>query len=134
MWGEKTGTQTNAERRVKLLRQVVLPPGEARSDLEIFIQVARKMGAEELFPWGSPEDVFEEWKLLSRGRPNDMTGITYERLKKATVSSGPVLLPIILAHPVCTVKAVLLRPLITLRNTRKLQRQFRQGQALDGFL
>lgn len=81
-WGEKTGTYTNAERRVNLARQAVDPPGEAKADLEIVVELARRLGAGSLFPWSRPEEVFEEWKRLSRGRPCDMSGITYERLEK----------------------------------------------------
>ncbi len=42
-WGEKTGTFTNADRTVHLSDQAVPPPGEARSDLEIFLDYARRM-------------------------------------------------------------------------------------------
>ena len=43
-WGEKTGTFTNAARVVHLSRQAVEPPGEARSDLAIFLDYAAGMG------------------------------------------------------------------------------------------
>jgi anaerobic selenocysteine-containing dehydrogenase len=43
-WGEKTGTFTNADRTVHLSEQAVEPPGQARSDLDIFIDYARRMG------------------------------------------------------------------------------------------
>ena len=42
-WGEKTGTFTNADRTVHLSEQAVDPPGEARADLEIFLDYARRM-------------------------------------------------------------------------------------------
>lgn len=81
-WGEKTGTYTNMERRVNIAYQAVKPPGEAKSDLKIFQEIAKGLGAEEAFSWRHPEEVFNEWKVLSKGRPNDMSGITYERLEK----------------------------------------------------
>ncbi|HVD28348.1 MAG TPA: nitrate reductase, partial [Mycobacteriales bacterium] len=85
-WGEKTGTFTNADRTVHLSEKAVEPPGEARSDLDIFLDYARRMDfrdvdAAPLVRWISPEDVFEAWKECSRGRPCDYTGITYERLR-----------------------------------------------------
>ena len=43
-WGEKTGTFTNAERTVHLSEQAVDPPGEARSDLAIFLDYSARMG------------------------------------------------------------------------------------------
>ncbi|GFN23626.1 nitrate reductase catalytic subunit [Thermanaeromonas sp. C210] len=80
-WGEKTGTITNSERRVNLVRKAVNPPGQAQDDLTIICQIARRMGAGELFPWQHPEEAFAELRELTRGRPNDMTGITYDLLE-----------------------------------------------------
>ena len=42
-WGEKTGTFTNVNRTVHLSEKAVDPPGEARSDLDIFLDYARRM-------------------------------------------------------------------------------------------
>ena len=80
-WCEKTGTLVSAERRIELVEQVIDPPGEARPDYEIIWQVARAMGYEKEFPYTSPEEVFEEWKGIARGRICDMSGVTYERLR-----------------------------------------------------
>lgn len=46
-WGEKTGTYTNADRTVHLSEKAVEPPGEAKPDLDIFLDFARRMGFEE---------------------------------------------------------------------------------------
>lgn len=81
-WGEKTGTYTNGERRVSLGRRAVQPPSGALTDLEIVQEIARCLGFERAFAWKSPEAVFEEWKRLSRGRPVDMSGLSYERLDR----------------------------------------------------
>jgi predicted molibdopterin-dependent oxidoreductase YjgC len=91
IWGEKEGTYTNSERRVSKVNQAVRPPGEARSDFEIFLGVADRLGCrEELFPgWTSPRDAFEEWRRVSRGRLCDYSGISYELLAEA----GPVQWP-----------------------------------------
>ena len=85
-WGEKTGTFTNADRTVHLSERAVAPPGEARSDLDIFLDYARRMeltdrGGDPLIGWETPEEAFEAWKECSRGRPCDYTGLTYEKLR-----------------------------------------------------
>ena len=84
--GEKTGTFTNADRTVHLAEKAVDPPGEARADLEIFIDYARRMGFEDrdgdpLVKFDGAESAFEAWKECSRGRPCDYSGITYEMLR-----------------------------------------------------
>ncbi|MDQ1415987.1 MAG: hypothetical protein QOF81_1600, partial [Acidimicrobiaceae bacterium] len=85
IWGEKTGTYTNSERRVSLVRRAVDPPGQARSDLDIFLTVAERLGMrDELFPgWHGPEDAFAEWARVSAGRLCDYSGITYQRIDEA---------------------------------------------------
>ncbi|MCP4540796.1 MAG: molybdopterin-dependent oxidoreductase [Chloroflexi bacterium] len=80
-WCEKTGTFISSERRIELVEQLIDPPGEARPDYEIIWQVARAMGFEKEFPYTSPEEVFEEWKEITRGRICDMSGVTYDRLR-----------------------------------------------------
>ena len=89
-WGEKTGTFTNVNRVVHLSDQAVEPPGEAKSDLEIFQLYARKMGltdkdGQQLLAWDGPEEVFEAWKECSRGRPCDYTALTYDRLREGGI-------------------------------------------------
>ncbi|OIQ08179.1 nitrate reductase [Moorella thermoacetica] len=81
-WGEKTGVVTNSERRLNLVRRAVAPPGEARDDLAIVSRVARYLGAGGLFAWQGPEDAFRELRELTRGRPNDMTGVDYALLER----------------------------------------------------
>jgi anaerobic selenocysteine-containing dehydrogenase len=85
-WGEKLGTFTNADRTVHLSEKGVDPPGEARSDLEIFLDYARRMDFRDrdgapLIKWEDPESAFEAWKRCSRGRPCDYTGLSYEVLR-----------------------------------------------------
>ena len=85
MWGEKTGTFTNTDRTVHLSLKAVDPPGEARSDLDIFLDVARRMkltdrDGQPLIKWDAPEVAFEAWKRCSAGRACDYTGITYAKL------------------------------------------------------
>lgn len=85
-WGEKTGTFTNVDRTVHLSDKAVEPPGQARPDLDIFLDYARRMDFRDkdggpLPAWHNAETAFEAWKDCSAGRPCDYTGITYERLR-----------------------------------------------------
>jgi anaerobic selenocysteine-containing dehydrogenase len=86
-WGEKTGTFTNVDRNVHFSGKAVDPPGEARADLDIFLDYARRMDFRDkdggpLIPWSTPEEVFEAWKACSKGRPCDYSAITYARLRE----------------------------------------------------
>jgi anaerobic selenocysteine-containing dehydrogenase len=86
IWGEKTGTFTNADRTVHLSEQAVEPPGEARPDMAIFLDYARRMGFRDkdgapLPAWSEPEEAFEAWKACSKGRPCDYSGLSYDKLR-----------------------------------------------------
>ncbi|MEU0157713.1 nitrate reductase [Streptomyces sp. NPDC006261] len=93
-WGEKTGTFTNADRTVHLSVKAVEPPGEARPDLDIFLDYAQRMGFRDknggpLVSWHDPESAFEAWKRCSAGRPCDYTGLTYDKLRDASGIQWP---------------------------------------------
>ena len=84
-WGEKTGCFTNVDRTVHISYKAVEPPGEARPDMDIFLDYGKRMGfkdkeGNDLMPWTKPEEVFEAWKELSKGRPCDYSGMSYEKL------------------------------------------------------
>jgi assimilatory nitrate reductase catalytic subunit len=83
IWGEKEGTYTNSERRVSKVNAAVAPPGEARPDFDIFLDLAGRLGMrDELFPgWRTPGDAFEEWKRVSQGRLCDYSALTYEDIE-----------------------------------------------------
>jgi assimilatory nitrate reductase catalytic subunit len=84
IWGEKEGTYTNSERRVSKVNRAVQPPGEAKSDFEIFLAIANRLGCrEELFPgWSRPKHAFEEWKQVSAGRLCDYSGMNYRMIEE----------------------------------------------------
>ncbi|MFJ3519732.1 MULTISPECIES: molybdopterin oxidoreductase family protein [unclassified Streptomyces] len=99
-WGEKTGTFTNADRTVHLSLKAVDPPGEARPDLDIFLDFAHRMDLRDasnapLIPWRGPEEVFEAWKECSRGRPCDYSGLSYALLRE----HGGIQWPCTAEHP-----------------------------------
>lgn len=87
IWGEKTGCFTNVGRTVHLSHKAVNPPGEARSDFDIFVDYSRRMdfrdqhGAPLLTStWQTPEDGFNAWRDCTRGRLCDYTGMSYAKL------------------------------------------------------
>jgi ferredoxin-nitrate reductase len=85
-WGEKTGTFTNADRTVHLSERAVDPPGEARPDLDIFLDYAQRMDFRDrdgkpLIKWSDPESAFKAWQACSKGRPCDYSELSYERLR-----------------------------------------------------
>jgi anaerobic selenocysteine-containing dehydrogenase len=105
MWGEKTGCMTNAERRCQLLPKVVDPPGEARSDFDIFREFSDRMNFRDksgkpLIGYRDPEGAFEEWREISRGTIPDYSGMTYEKLR----ASGGIQWPCNDAHPYGTTR------------------------------
>ena len=86
LWGEKIGSYTNTDRTVHLSERAVAPPGEARSDLDIWIDYARRMGFTDrsgrpLPSWETAEEAFNAWRECSRGRPCDYTGLSYDKLR-----------------------------------------------------
>jgi anaerobic selenocysteine-containing dehydrogenase len=86
LWGEKTGTFTNADRTVHLSERAVDPPGSAKADMEIFIDFARRLDlrdkdGEPLVKWATAEECFEAWKRCSKGRPCDYSGLSYDKLR-----------------------------------------------------
>ncbi len=62
-WCETEGTVTNSERRVQRVRKALDPPGEARDDMWIIAELARRLGHD----WGHPtaEEVWDELRSLS---------------------------------------------------------------------
>ncbi|WP_214407085.1 molybdopterin oxidoreductase family protein [Pseudonocardia lacus] len=86
LWGEKQGAFTNVDRTVHLSEKAVDPPGEARSDLDIFLDYARRMDFRDrdgapLIGWSDPEGAFRAWQECSRGRLCDYTGLSYALLR-----------------------------------------------------
>ena len=68
----RPGTFTNIDRTVHISHKAVEPPGEARSDLDIFLDFARRMDfrdkdGQPLVKWNDAEGAFEPWKECSQG-------------------------------------------------------------------
>src|SRR6185436_684022 len=82
-WPEKDGTVTNTDRMVQLGRKALTAPGDAREDLWIIIQLARRLG----LPWSysHPREVFDEMRSCM----DSIRGITWERLERDSSVTYP---------------------------------------------
>jgi assimilatory nitrate reductase catalytic subunit len=102
-WGEKEGTVTNSERCISRVRAAVGRPWEARHDWEIVCDFARRLEKERrsrvdgnpdsldsrlrgndntLFPYTTPEQIWNEHREATRGRDLDITGLSYDILER----------------------------------------------------
>ncbi|MER5393907.1 molybdopterin oxidoreductase family protein [Saccharopolyspora sp. NPDC002686] len=79
-WAEEEGTMTNLEGRVLRRRRLQVPPGHARSDLEVLHGLAVRLGEPGHRYPTRPREVFEELRRASAGGKADYSGISYERL------------------------------------------------------
>ncbi|MEU4572794.1 MULTISPECIES: molybdopterin-dependent oxidoreductase [Nonomuraea] len=75
-WCEADGTFTNSERRVQRVRKALDPPGEARDDIWIMCELARRLGHD--WHYDGAEEVWNELRALSP----DHSGMTYRRLEE----------------------------------------------------
>jgi len=75
MWAESEGTVTSSERRVQRVHKALELPGEARDDLDVVVELARRLGHD----WGHPtaEEVWDEVRSLSPVH----AGMSYARLE-----------------------------------------------------
>jgi assimilatory nitrate reductase catalytic subunit len=80
VWCEDEGTTTNLEGRVIKINKAQSPPGEARTDWEIFGEIARRLGKGHLFPYENVRQVWDELRVASKGGVADYFGITYEKI------------------------------------------------------
>ena len=71
---EKSGTFTNAERRMQLVAPAIDPPGEARTDFEIILTVSRALGHD--MGWRTPADAMDEIAALTP----QYAGVSHERI------------------------------------------------------
>jgi len=86
-WPEKMGTVTNTDRIVQLGRRALEAPGEARQDLWITQQIARRLGLDWSYegPESGVAQVYEEM----RGAMNSIGGISWERLEAQSSVTYP---------------------------------------------
>ena len=75
-WCESEGTVTNSERRVQRVRKALDPPGEARDDIDILLDLARRLGHDWHY-----DDHQEIWNELRRLSPMH-AGMSWQRLEE----------------------------------------------------
>jgi len=89
-WPEKTGTVTNTDRMVQMGRQAIDPPGDAKPDLWLIQEMARRMG----LAWHYEGEhcgvaaVYEEMRQAMHGV---IAGISWERLAREGSVTYPCL-------------------------------------------
>ncbi|EDZ43469.1 MAG: formate dehydrogenase subunit alpha [Planktotalea sp.] len=77
---EKNGTVSNTNRQVQRVRPAVTPPGEAREDWAITVELAQRLGLD--WDYTDASQVFAEMKQVMKSLDN----ITWERLNTETVT------------------------------------------------
>ncbi len=86
-FAEKSGTVTNTNRQVQMGRPAVAPPGDAKEDWWITVELAKRLG----LPWTytHPSDVFDEMTKVMKSLNN----ITWDRLDAQNAVTYPSLSP-----------------------------------------
>jgi formate dehydrogenase major subunit len=89
-WPEKTGTVSNTDRMVQLGKQAIDPPGEARADLWIIQEIAKRMDLTWNYQ-GEHHGVAEVYDEMRQAMHAAINGITWERLQRESSVTYPCL-------------------------------------------
>jgi formate dehydrogenase major subunit len=89
-WPEKTGTVSNTDRMVQLGKQAVTPPGDAKPDLWIIQQIAKRMGLNWNYQ-GEHAGVAAVYEEMRQAMHAAIAGITWERLERESSVTYPCL-------------------------------------------
>ena len=87
-FAEKEGVFTNSDRRVQRVRKAVEPPGEARADWEILVELMKRVGLEQP-DYAHPGEIYAEMASLAP----KFGGISYERIEREGGLQWPVTSP-----------------------------------------
>ncbi|MDQ5848351.1 MAG: formate dehydrogenase subunit alpha [Pseudomonadota bacterium] len=82
-WPEKDGTVTNTDRMVQLGRRALKAPGEAKEDLWIIVELAKRLGL--AWSYKEPKQVWDEMRECM----DSIKGITWERLERDSSVTYP---------------------------------------------
>src|SRR5678815_4735177 len=82
-WPKKVGTVTNTDRMIQLGRKALEPPGDAKADFWLLVELARRMGLD--WDYGHPRDAFNEMRQCM----DSIAGITWERLEAQSSVTYP---------------------------------------------
>ncbi|UWQ99289.1 formate dehydrogenase subunit alpha [Rhodobacteraceae bacterium S2214] len=84
-FAEKTGTVTNTNRQVQMGRPAVAPPGDAKEDWWIEVELGKRLGLG--WTYTHPSEVFDEMTQVMKSLDN----ITWDRLEAENVVTYPSL-------------------------------------------
>jgi formate dehydrogenase major subunit/formate dehydrogenase alpha subunit len=84
-FAEKGGVFTNSDRRVQLVRPAAPPPGEARPDWQILLDLMRAVGVEQP-DYAGPAEIYDEMAALSP----KFAGISHARIEREGGLQWPV--------------------------------------------
>jgi formate dehydrogenase major subunit len=89
-WPEKVGTASNTDRMVQMGKKAIDPPGDAKPDLWIIQQIAKRMGLS--WNYQGPDDgVAEVYDEMRQAMHAAIKGITWERLERESSVTYPCL-------------------------------------------
>jgi formate dehydrogenase major subunit len=89
-WPEKTGTVSNTDRMVQLGKQALDAPGQAKPDLWIIQEIARRMGLNWDYQ-GEFDGVAAVYEEMRQAMHTAISGITWERLQRESSVTYPCL-------------------------------------------
>jgi formate dehydrogenase major subunit len=89
-WPEKTGTVSNTDRMVQMGKQAIDAPGQAKPDLWIIQQIAKRMGQDWNYP-GDHSGVAAVYEEMRQAMHAAISGITWERLERESSVTYPCL-------------------------------------------
>ena len=87
---EEEGIVCSGEGRVIKINKAVDPPGNARGDSRIIVELAQLLGKGEYFQFPSTREIFDEMRIASKGGTADYFGVTWERLEQEMGLFWPV--------------------------------------------
>ena len=84
-WCERDGVYGCGERRYSLTEKAVDGPGQVRPTVNTLVEFAKRAGVDpKLVNFKNAEDVWNEWRMVSKGTTYDFSGMTRDRLRKAS--------------------------------------------------
>jgi len=89
-WPEKTGTVSNTDRMVQLGKRALNPPGDAKPDLWIIQQLAKRIGLDWNYQ-GEECGVAEVYDEMRQAMHAAISGITWDRLERESSVTYPCL-------------------------------------------
>jgi len=82
-WGEKEGTQTNLDRTITKQEQLSRTSIDCKKDWEIFQLIAQKLGYKKEFNFKNAQEIFEEYKQMTKLNPHlNIYETSYSKLKE----------------------------------------------------